>query len=67
MEEPQKDLLKFAVIHADETPFEVINDERKAGTNSYMWVYRVEIAVISIRLSFMTTNPLAEPIIQRNS
>jgi len=40
MDELQKNLLKSPVIHADETPFEVINDGRKAGTNSYMWVYR---------------------------
>lgn len=28
------------VIHADETPFEVIKDGRSAGSDSYMWVYR---------------------------
>ena len=28
------------VVHADETPFEVIRDRQTAGTNSYMWVYR---------------------------
>lgn len=28
------------VIHADETPFEVIRDGRSAGSKSYMWVYR---------------------------
>lgn len=28
------------VIHADETPFEVIQDGRSAGSKSYMWVYR---------------------------
>ena len=28
------------VIHADETPFEVIMDGRKAGAESRMWVYR---------------------------
>lgn len=28
------------VIHADETPFEVVQDGRSAGSKSYMWVYR---------------------------
>ena len=28
------------VIHADETPFKVINDGRDTMSNSYMWVYR---------------------------
>ena len=28
------------VIHADETPFRVIQDGRPAGSKSYMWVYR---------------------------
>lgn len=28
------------VIHADETPFEVIQDGRSAGSKSQMWVYR---------------------------
>ncbi len=27
------------LIHADETPFEVIRDGRSAGNKSYMWVY----------------------------
>ena len=35
-----KDLYSSHLVHADETPFEVIKDGRKAGTNSYMWVYR---------------------------
>ena len=33
-------LYKSNIVHADETPFTVIKDGRKAGTNSYMWVYR---------------------------
>lgn len=28
------------LLHADETPFEVNKDGRKAGSKSYMWVYR---------------------------
>lgn len=28
------------VVHADETPFEVIQDGRPTGSKSYMWVYR---------------------------
>ena len=28
------------VIHADETPFQVIRDDRSPGSKSYMWVYR---------------------------
>ncbi len=33
-------LLNTPLIHADETPFEVIADGRKPGRSSYMWVYR---------------------------
>ena len=33
-------LLERKLVHADETPFEIVRDGRKAGTNSYMWVYR---------------------------
>lgn len=33
-------LLTGIVIHADETPVLVTKDGRKAGTKSYMWVYR---------------------------
>ena len=33
-------LFTHAVIHADETPVKVSKDGRKAGANSYMWVYR---------------------------
>lgn len=40
MEELRKGLLTASVIHADETPFEVINDGRSAGSKSFMWVYR---------------------------
>ena len=39
-DELHKHLFKSHVVHADETPFEVIKDGRKAGSNSYMWVYR---------------------------
>lgn len=34
------ELLKYHVIQCDETPLEVINDGRKAGSKSYMWVHR---------------------------
>ena len=36
----KKELLSDPVIHADETPVEVSKDGRKAGSKSYMWVYR---------------------------
>lgn len=39
-DELHKHLYDSKVIHADESPFEVIRDDRKAGANSYMWVYR---------------------------
>lgn len=39
----KEELLKNEVIHADETPFEVIRDGRPAGSKSYMWVYRTGI------------------------
>ena len=35
-----KHLTDGYVVHADETPFEVINDDRSPGSKSYMWVYR---------------------------
>lgn len=35
-----KELLKCDVCQADETPVEVSKDGRKAGSKSYMWVYR---------------------------
>ena len=35
-----KDLYDSHVVHADETPFEVIRDGRPAGRDSFMWVYR---------------------------
>lgn len=35
-----KRLFDSRVIHADETPFQVIKDGRKAGSKSWMWVYR---------------------------
>ena len=33
-------LFDYHVIHADETPVEVVKDGRPAGSKSYMWVYR---------------------------
>lgn len=36
----RKDLVSYHLIHADETPFIVNKDNRKAGSKSYMWVYR---------------------------
>lgn len=33
-------LFDYHVIHADETPVEVVKDDRPAGSKSYMWVYR---------------------------
>lgn len=39
-DELHRHLYDAKVLHADETPFEVIKDDRPAGTNSYMWVYR---------------------------
>ena len=38
-EELHKFLTASGLIHADETPFEVIRDGRSAGNKSYMWVY----------------------------
>ncbi|MDY6221142.1 MAG: IS66 family transposase [Candidatus Alectryocaccobium sp.] len=34
------ELLKYPVTQADETPVQVVNDGRKAGSKSYMWVHR---------------------------
>ena len=39
-DELHKYLYKSNVVHADETPFNVTDDGRKAGSKSYMWVYR---------------------------
>lgn len=36
----KKELLQLPVTQADETPTNVINDGRKAGSKSYMWVHR---------------------------
>lgn len=38
-EELLKVLTDSSLLHADETPFEVIRDGRSSGTKSYMWVY----------------------------
>ena len=46
-DELKKALLGSKVIHADETPFNVIRDGRDPGTNSYMWVYRSGFCDIS--------------------
>ncbi len=35
-----KELYSYPVIQADETPFLINKDGRKAGSQSYMWVYR---------------------------
>lgn len=39
-DELHKRLRESEVVHADETPFEVIIDGRSAGAKSQMWVYR---------------------------
>lgn len=39
-DELHKHLYDSKVIHADETPFQVIRDGRSPGSKSYMWVYR---------------------------
>ena len=39
-DELHKCLLDHRLVHADESPFEIFRDGRKAGTNSCMWVYR---------------------------
>lgn len=39
-EELHKVLTGAGLVHADESPFEVIRDGRSAGNKSYMWVYR---------------------------
>lgn len=36
----QQELMTYEVIQADETPVLVSKDGRKAGSKSYMWVYR---------------------------
>ena len=38
-EELHRFLSESSLIHADESPFEVIRDGRNAGSKSYMWVY----------------------------
>ena len=38
-EEFLKVLITSSLIHADESPFEVIRDGRTSGAKSYMWVY----------------------------
>ena len=41
----KKAMVKQSLIHADETPFEVIKDGRPAGSKSYMWVYRTNAKI----------------------
>ena len=36
----KEEMIKQDILHADETPFEVSKDGRKAGSKSYMWIYR---------------------------
>ena len=36
----KQELLKLPVTQADETPTQVINDDRAPGSKSYMWVHR---------------------------
>lgn len=36
----KEELFRYHVAQADETPVEVINDGRSAGSTSYMWVHR---------------------------
>ena len=38
-----RELFRYHVLQADETPVEVSKDGRSAGTKSYMWVYRTGI------------------------
>lgn len=38
-DEPHEHLFESGVVYTNESPFEVIWDSRKAGTDSYMWVY----------------------------
>jgi hypothetical protein len=35
-----RELFRYHVVHADETPLLVNRDGRPAGSKSYMWVYR---------------------------
>ncbi len=39
-DELHRHLYDSDVIHADETPFQVVRDNRSPGSKSYMWVYR---------------------------
>ena len=36
----KQELLKLPVTQSDETPTQVINDDRAPGSKSYMWVHR---------------------------
>ncbi len=36
----KKELLRYPLVHTDESPFGVTKDGRPAGSKSYMWVYR---------------------------
>lgn len=39
----KEQLFTHRVIHCDETPMQVTKDGRKAGSKSYMWVYRSNV------------------------
>lgn len=39
-DEMKKEILKEEILNVDETPFHVTKDGRKAGSKSFMWVYR---------------------------
>lgn len=41
----KQEMTKQRILHADETPFEVIRDGREAGSKSYMWVYRTNAKI----------------------
>ena len=43
IERLKKELFTHHVIHSDETPTLVTKDGRKAGSKSYMWVYRSNV------------------------
>ncbi len=40
VERMKQELLKLPVTQSDETPTQVINDDRSPGSKSYMWVHR---------------------------
>ena len=40
VERMKQELLKLPVTQSDETPTQVIHDDRSPGSKSYMWVHR---------------------------